>query len=189
MPCLADDGCPDWSEPESIDIDTIKLEFTTNYFSYLALTKELVPFLRSHDGQTALVYISSGLALVPMPARSNYCATKAALHQWVLCLRASLQDTNINVVEVYPPAVQTELHDERHQPDIKNGRSMGMPLDEFTQAVSTMHVLGNHGILMLDRLGMDSARARRTYQLASLNTRIMHSRPNGAMGLGKCWRG
>ena len=24
-----------------------------------------------------------------------------------------------------------ELHDEKHQPDIKDGRSMGMPLDDF----------------------------------------------------------
>lgn len=25
-----------------------------------------------------------------------------------------------------------ELHDKRHQPDLENGRQMGMPLDEFT---------------------------------------------------------
>ncbi|KAL8867919.1 MAG: hypothetical protein Q9174_005345, partial [Haloplaca sp. 1 TL-2023] len=25
-----------------------------------------------------------------------------------------------------------ELHDEKHQPEIKNGRQMGMPLDQFT---------------------------------------------------------
>lgn len=27
-----------------------------------------------------------------------------------------------------------ELHDEKHQPDIKNGSSIGMPLDQFTDA-------------------------------------------------------
>lgn len=37
----------------------------------------------------------------------------------------------MKVIEVLPPAVQTELHDEKHQPDIKDGRSMGMPLAEF----------------------------------------------------------
>ena len=26
-----------------------------------------------------------------------------------------------------------ELHDEKHQPDIKNGREIGMPLDAFTE--------------------------------------------------------
>lgn len=38
----------------------------------------------------------------------------------------------MRVVEILPPAVQTELHDAKHQPDIKDGRSIGMPLDEFT---------------------------------------------------------
>jgi len=35
------------------------------------------------------------------------------------------------VIEILPPAVQTELHDEKHQPDLKNGRSFGMPIGEF----------------------------------------------------------
>ncbi|ETN38704.1 uncharacterized protein HMPREF1541_06741 [Cyphellophora europaea CBS 101466] len=122
----------DWSEPETIDIETVDLEFKTNYLSYIALTKELIPFLKSKSRDTALIYISSGLALVPLPPRSNYCATKAALHQWIMSLRTSLQPTKIKVIEIYPPAVQTELHDEKHQPDIKNGRQMGMPLEDFT---------------------------------------------------------
>ena len=32
-----------------------------------------------------------------------------------------------------PPAVQTELHDKKVQPDIEDGRSMGMPIDEFVE--------------------------------------------------------
>lgn len=116
-------------------MDHVMLEFTTNYIAYLALTKELIPFLQAKSQQTALVYISSNLALVPIPSRSNYCATKAALHQWLLCLRVAMQKTNVKVIEVYPPAVQTELHDERHQPDIKNGGKMGMPLTDFIQEV------------------------------------------------------
>lgn len=34
-------------------------------------------------------------------------------------------------MEILPPAVQTELHDAKHQPDIPDGRQIGMPLDEF----------------------------------------------------------
>ena len=30
-------------------------------------------------------------------------------------------------------AATAELHDEKHQPDIKNGRSIGMPLDDFVE--------------------------------------------------------
>jgi len=30
-----------------------------------------------------------------------------------------------------PPAVRTELHDEKHQPDIKDGRRIGISIEEF----------------------------------------------------------
>ena len=128
----------DFSEPDSIDIDVLNLEFTTNYLSQLALTKAFLPFLQSKSTETALVYMTSGLALVPITRCSNYCASKAALHHFILCLRAQLDKSSIKVIEIFPPAVQTELHDEKHQPDIKDGRSMGMPLDQFTDEVSVL---------------------------------------------------
>jgi short-subunit dehydrogenase involved in D-alanine esterification of teichoic acids len=125
----------DFSDPESIDVDVLNLEMTTNYISQLALTKAFLPFLQKKDSESALVYVTSGLAMVPILRCSNYCASKAALHHFILCLRVQLDKTKIKVVEIYPPAVQTELHDEKHQPDIKNGSSFGMPLDEFTDEV------------------------------------------------------
>ena len=99
---------------------------------------------------------TSGLALVPIIRCANYCASKAALHHYILCLREQLRGTSVKVVELFPPAVQSktlfvvlaeilvmygalkiaviaELHDQKHQPDIKDGRSIGMPLDEFTE--------------------------------------------------------
>ncbi|KAK3170602.1 hypothetical protein OEA41_002683 [Lepraria neglecta] len=81
---------------------------------------------------SVLANTTSGLALVPIIRCANYCASKAALHHYILCLREQLRGSNVKIVELYPPAVQTELHDEKHQPDIKNGGSMGMPLAEFT---------------------------------------------------------
>ena len=125
----------DFSEPDSINIDVLSLEFTTNYIAQLAITKAFLPFLQKKDAESAFIYVSSALALIPIPRCSNYCASKAALHQFILCLREQLKASRIKVVELLPPAVQTELHDERHQPDLKNGRAMGMPLDEFTDQV------------------------------------------------------
>jgi short-subunit dehydrogenase involved in D-alanine esterification of teichoic acids len=37
------------------------------------------------------------------------------------------------IVELMPPAVQTELHDAKHQPDLKGGSAIGMPLEQFTE--------------------------------------------------------
>ncbi|TGO09486.1 hypothetical protein BTUL_0164g00190 [Botrytis tulipae] len=147
----------DFTQPSSIDLDVISTEFTTNYLSYVHLVKSLLPHLqdRVKGGENAgLIFTTSGLALVPIVRCGNYCASKAAMHQLILVMREQLRDVGqsesgntaeektsaenkkskgVQVIEIYPPAVQTELHDEKHQPDIKDGRNMGMPLDEFTE--------------------------------------------------------
>ena len=53
-----------------------------------------------------------------------YCATKAALHSFTLSLRHQLAGTSIKVVEIAPPAVQTDLGG-------KGLHDFGVPLDEF----------------------------------------------------------
>ncbi|KAL8789117.1 MAG: hypothetical protein Q9195_006983 [Heterodermia aff. obscurata] len=123
----------DFSKPEKVDLDLIQTEFTTNYLSYLALTKGFLPFLQSKKTESALMFTTSTLGLVPLVRCANYCASKAALHHFILCLREQLRHSKINIVELIPPAVQTELHDAKHQPELENGPSIGMPLDEFIE--------------------------------------------------------
>lgn len=121
----------DFSRPDGIDMDLINQELTVNYLGPLTLTKAFLPFLQAKNSKTVLIYTTSGLSLVPAVRCPNYCAAKAAMHHFLLCLREQLKDTHVKVVELIPPAVQTELHDEKNQPDLKGGR-FGMPLDEFT---------------------------------------------------------
>lgn len=124
----------DFSKPETVDLDMLEMEFRTNYLSYMHLTTAFIPFLQKQDKETSLIYTTSGLALMPLPRCPNYCASKAALHHMILVLRHQLASGpgNIKVIEIFPPAVQTELHDAKHQPDIKDGGNIGMPLTEFT---------------------------------------------------------
>ncbi|KAF7131130.1 hypothetical protein CNMCM5793_004117 [Aspergillus hiratsukae] len=136
-----------FSEPESIDMDVIVEEFTTNYISYLALTKVFLPFFQAKkDTPTSFIFTSSGLAFAPILRCSNYCATKAALHHWTLCLREDLKDTNIRVIEIFPPMVQTELHDAKHQPDIVDGGNKGMPIEEFADETMSKLLAGEDQI-------------------------------------------
>jgi len=127
----------DFSKPDSVDLSAVSLELTTNYLSHIHLTTAFLPHLQSlsSSSPTSLVVMTSGLALVPLTRCGNYSASKAALHHLTLTMREQLSSPfpNLKVVEVYPPAVQTELHDEKHQPDIKNGGSIGMPLAQFTE--------------------------------------------------------
>ncbi|KAF2643608.1 short-chain dehydrogenase/ reductase-like protein [Massarina eburnea CBS 473.64] len=124
-----------FAKPETVDLSVFEQEFLTNYTAYIHLSKAFLPHFQKQENETALMYTSSGLALIPLVSRLGYSATKAALHHFLLALREQMKDGpgNVKIVEIFPPAVQTELHDEKHQPDIKDGHKMGMPLAEFTE--------------------------------------------------------
>ncbi|KAI9712220.1 MAG: hypothetical protein M1812_006955 [Candelaria pacifica] len=135
----------DFSDPSSIDLSVLEAEFKTNYLSVIHLTTAFLPYLQKKE-KSALIYTSSGLALVPLVRCPNYCASKAALHHFLLALRQQLKQSSVKVIEIFPPAVQTELHDEKHQPDIKNGRQLGMPLDAFTNEAYDLLARGDNDI-------------------------------------------
>ncbi|KAJ5925522.1 hypothetical protein N7454_008161 [Penicillium verhagenii] len=127
----------DFSQPETIDLDIFDQELITNYTSAVYLSKAFIPHLQKQKTQTALAFTTSQMALVPMMRCPNYGASKAALHHFILALRTQLHEGpgNVKVLEIYPPAVQTELHDAKHQPDLKDGHLIGMPLQEFVNEV------------------------------------------------------
>lgn len=56
-----------------------------------------------------LVNVSSGLSFVPRTKAPVYSATKAFLHSFTLSLRHLLKSRNIEVIELVPPALNTDL--------------------------------------------------------------------------------
>lgn len=75
----------------------------------------------------AIINITSGLAFTPLANVPIYCATKAALHSYTLSLRHQLSGTLIKVIEIIPPAVNTDLGG-------KGLHTFGAPLAEFGSA-------------------------------------------------------
>ncbi|MFC5451752.1 SDR family oxidoreductase [Paenibacillus aestuarii] len=102
-------------------------EIAANLEAPLHLTMLFLPHL-AEKSHAAVINVSSGLAFTPMAAAPIYCATKAALHSFTMSLRYQLASTAIEVIEVAPPAVNTDLGG-------KGLHTFGVPLDEFADGV------------------------------------------------------
>ena len=56
-----------------------------------------------------IINVTSGLAFIPLSKTPIYCATKAFMRSFTLSLRHSLKDSGIEVIEMIPPALNTDL--------------------------------------------------------------------------------
>ncbi len=97
----------------------------TNLLGPIRLTAALLPLLL-RQSHAAILTVSSGLAFVPLANSPTYCATKAAVHSYTQSLRYQLRDTHVQVIEIIPPYVQTELMGPEQASD-----PTAMPLPDF----------------------------------------------------------
>ncbi len=97
----ADIGC-------SHDIDEMEEEIAINLMGPIRLISLLLPVLREAP-DPMIVNITSGFCYAPFPSAPVYSATKAAMHSFTQSLRIQLGRTNVRVVEILPPGVDTPL--------------------------------------------------------------------------------
>ena len=105
----------------------------TNLLGPIRLTAALLPLLKKQP-QATIMTVTSGLAYVPLFMTPTYCATKAAVHSYTQSLRYQLKETQVQVIELVPPYVQTELMGERQAADPN-----AMPLADYV--AETMRLL------------------------------------------------
>jgi len=89
------------------DLASLTSEIDINLSGPIRLISALIDQLKASKG--TIINVSSGLAFVPLQAAPIYCATKAAMHSYTIALRQQLHDQGVEVVELMPPAVKTEL--------------------------------------------------------------------------------
>lgn len=94
------------ADPDALSI--AEATVTTNLLGPIRLTSALLPHLLSRP-KAAVVNVSSGLAFVPRADTPTYSATKAAIHSYSISLRHQLRDTPVQVIELAPPLVATDL--------------------------------------------------------------------------------
>ena len=119
-----------------LDMAKMRTEIETNVIALFHLC-DLSSRLVAGKPGAAILNVSSGLAFAPLAFLPVYCATKAAVHSFTMSLRHQLRAKGVEVVEIIPPAVDTELgHDRRAaSPAAEAAGHGGMPVQEFIDEV------------------------------------------------------
>jgi uncharacterized oxidoreductase len=128
-----------------IDETVLLSTIATNLMGPIRMTSALIDHLKKQN-TAAVINVTSGLAFVPMAVTAIYSSTKAALHSYTLSMRYKLKGTSVNVLELAPPWVRTDLMNSNEAPQ-------AMPLDEFT--AEAMKILGTDAEeIVVDRAKM-----------------------------------
>ena len=89
------------------DLAELTAEMNINVAGVIGMTSAFIDILTANRG--TLINVSSGLAFVPLPSAPIYSASKAAIHSYTQSLRFQLEKTGVEVIELMPPAVKTDL--------------------------------------------------------------------------------
>ncbi|WP_454729323.1 SDR family oxidoreductase [Cellulosimicrobium protaetiae] len=135
----------DWHHPEGF-LDTAEQIVTTNVLGPIRLIGAFVEHLQTRPHAT-IVTVSSGLAFAPLAVTPTYDASKAAIHMLSEALRLQLADTNVDVVELVPPSVATDLMPGQRE------SAFAMPLDEFvTEVVDLLRAQPDAHEILVERV-------------------------------------
>ena len=99
-------GIQNWMSVSDDDFfEKAKVEITTNIEAPIHLTSLFIK-LKSLE---TIINVTSGLSFVPLTKVPIYSATKAFFHSFTLSLRQLMKAKNIDVIELIPPALNTDL--------------------------------------------------------------------------------
>ncbi len=118
-------GIQQWMSVEDSDFfERAKVEIATNIEAPIHLASLFIK-LKSLD---TIINVTSGLSFVPFTKVPVYSATKAFFHSFTLSLRHQLRDANIEVIEIIPPAINTDLGG-------KGLHDFAPPVSDFVESV------------------------------------------------------
>ncbi len=140
------------------DWDTAGAEalIATNIVGTLRTIAAVLPLLtRRRDG--VVLVTGSKLAFVPRADFPTYCATKAFLHSWLQGLRHQLRAVPVEVLELLPPYVATELTGPDQAVDPR-----AIPLSAYIDETMQLLEAGDHphGEILVERARSDRAAER-----------------------------
>lgn len=142
--------------PKFTDADfsfsAIEREITANFTSAAWLISLLLPRLMTHGGDSAIVNVTSGLAIYPKTSSAIYSASKAAMHSLSQALRYQLERTPVQVTEILLPLVDTPMTEGRGTGKITPGQAADAILRGVEKGQDEVYV-GKAGLIpILNRI-------------------------------------
>jgi uncharacterized oxidoreductase len=118
-------GIQNWMKMDDPDFyQRAKDEIQINAIAPVHLTSLFIKL----SSLATIMNVSSGLAFVPLTKVPVYCATKAFIHSFTLSSQYLLRSKNIEVIEIIPPALNTDLGG-------KGIHDYAPPVKEFIDAI------------------------------------------------------
>ena len=118
-------GIQNWMNVSEGDFyDKATAEITTNVLAPVHLTALFTKL----PSLNTIMNVTSGLAFVQFAKVPVYCATKAFFHSFTMSLRYQLKDKNVEVIEIIPPALNTDLGG-------KGLHDAAPPVSEFIESI------------------------------------------------------
>jgi short-subunit dehydrogenase involved in D-alanine esterification of teichoic acids len=140
-----------------------------NFLGTVRVLDAFTPHLLGR-GDGTIITVSSGIGFLPFPLMASYAASKAAVHAYSEALRAQLVGTGVEVSELVPPAVVTQIGSSN--PNALALDAYGAEVMDLLSQQPTPHEILVQGVLMhrwAERDGTyDELVAQRSGALASL---------------------
>lgn len=93
---------------EDVQLDELRAQLETNFFSHVAMTKAVIPAMRKQRSGH-IIMVSSIAGRVANPMTGSYSSSKFALEGFSESLRVELRALGIRVVLVEPGAFETDI--------------------------------------------------------------------------------
>ena len=136
------------------DFDNGESEIRVNLEAPILLSALFTPLLAGREN-AAIINISSGLAFMPdFAARMPiYHTTKAGLHAFSVVQRKQLAPIGIRVIEIIPPAVESELNPEGRRKRRQVSSPYLMASDDFVEQAFAKMEQGEDEIRLAQKRG------------------------------------
>lgn len=142
------------------NIEVYKKMMDLNFFSYVELTKEILPYFNKQKHGHFIV-TSSTMGKIGSLGRSAYASSKHALHGFYDCLRAEVTPQNIYVTLLTPGYIATNISYNSLMPDGSPRKEMseniknGLPVAKAAQQIAKGVKKKKNEIFIGKKLGVE----------------------------------